>query len=273
MKRLLHLAPLAGLLVVLGLAVGLPQAGAIVNGTPDGGTNPIYPNVGIVYTDDHPWFVGFCSGSLISPTEFLTAGHCTSVFNPARVAHIRVTFDAQLRLSPDGLITNENWVGVTGWETHPDFVAHGLTGSMLNDVGVMHLKDPVDATPVQLPEVGFLDQAAAKGGLLGHEFDIVGYGLNSLDRSYLGQGLQANVTWDGQREFSTAVFKSLTPNDLVQFTGTCFGDSGGPHFYGGDQPNLEVALTSSGDPTCGNQDSSQRLDVPAVHDWLEQFTQ
>jgi hypothetical protein len=275
MRRLLRLTPLAVVVVVLGLAVGLPQAGAIINGTPDDGTvdGIIHPNVGVVYNAANPWYYGFCTGTLISPTVFLTAGHCTSAFNPANSANIRISFDAHLLLSADDTIVAANPLEVSGWETDPDYVEpppSSGTVRILNDVGVFFLKDPIDdVTPATLPNVGFLDDMAAKGGLVGHEFDIVGYGLNSYKGGTYFHSPHVNFTWNQEREYSTALFKALTPNNLAQGAGTCYADSGGPHFYGGDQPNLEVALTSSGDPVCGPEDNSQRLDTKSVHDWLQ----
>lgn len=275
MRRFLRLTPFAVVFVVLGLAVGLPQAGAIINGTPDDGTTPIYPNVGIVYNDANPWQNGFCSGTLISSTVFLTAGHCTSAFIPANIAHIHISFDAHLSVSPQNTIVAPNPLDVTGWESHPDYVDPpplSLTAVIPNDVGVFYLKNPVaGVTPATLPDAGFLDEAAARHMLAGHEFDVVGYGLNSLTHPLASP--QASYTWNQEREYTTERFKSLTPNDLGQFgPGTCYADSGGPHFYGGDQPYLEVAVTSSGNPICENGawDSSQRLDTPAVHDWLQE---
>ena len=78
MRRLvLALAVLA----TLGLAVATP-AGAITNGTVDGAA---HPNVGGLVADqaysDGTWI--YCSGTLISPTVFLTAAHCvTSSYTP-----------------------------------------------------------------------------------------------------------------------------------------------------------------------------------------------
>ena len=282
MRRFLRLGPLAVVFVVLGLAVGLPRAAAIINGTPDDGTvdGIIHPNVGMVWGDATPWYGGFCSGTLISPTVFLTAGHCTAAFPPARISHIHVTFDAHLSLSPEGLTVAANPIDVTGWETHPDFgyppgnSGNSATVRVLNDVGVFFLKDPVyGVTPAELPDVGFLDEAAARNGLAGHEFDIVGYGWNSLTHPLASP--QTSYTWNQEREYTTERFMALTPNDLAQFgPGSCYADSGGPHFYGGDEPNLEVAVTSSGPPLCegsGTWENSQRLDTPAVHDWLQEI--
>src|SRR4051812_49797762 len=82
MRRRLLLT--AGLL----LAVLLPAApaSAITNGTADGGA---HPNVGGLVSatqyGDGTWL--YCSGTLISPTVFLTAAHC------AEGDRVGVTFD------------------------------------------------------------------------------------------------------------------------------------------------------------------------------------
>jgi Trypsin len=138
-------------------AVGLPQAGAIINGSPDDGTvgGIIHPNVGVVYYDDNPWYYWFCSGTLISPKVFLTAGHCISAFGPARISHVHVSFDAHVTLSQADAIVTANPVEVTGWETHPNYGEPPLnsgTVRILNDVGVFFLKEPVEGvTPAELP--------------------------------------------------------------------------------------------------------------------------
>lgn len=198
--------------------------------------------VGVLFANDRallpPGNAVFCSGSLISEHEFLTAAHCTQVLTQARISHYRVSFDEQLSLSADLVVQAENSIAVTGWATHPGFHTPPTAwnpGS--NDVGVIHL-DPtveVDATPVDLPEVGFLDEEAAQNGLNDHEFTNVGYGLYS-DFFTLGPSRRVSVT----------PFMALTSYALDQFGGTTAGDSGGPHFFGGDYPNLEVATTSSG---------------------------
>ena len=64
-------------------------AGAITNGELDG---TAHPNVGVMVVDFGAGPRRLCSGELIAPTRFLTAGHCTSflVNNPALLG---VTFD------------------------------------------------------------------------------------------------------------------------------------------------------------------------------------
>ena len=263
MNSLYRLTRLVGALVAIGLTLTLPQAGAIVGGTADNGT---HPNVGVFFINDRPALVvGFCSGSLISPHEFLTAGHCTSVLLPSRIEHYRVSFDDQLSLSPEGVIAPEHSIAVTGWTTHPDYsFPH-------NDVGVIHLgEDVTGITPIELPAVGFLEQKARSGELDGHTFTQVGYGINGIDRSW--KNPQANLVWDQRREFGPEQFQALTPDVTHVFGYGCAGDSGGPSFWGGEYPNLAVGTASSGPYSCVGPGTDQRLDTQSVHDFLKLFT-
>src|SRR3954452_14704632 len=81
MRRLVILAAAAATLILAA------PAGAITNGTADGNR---HPNVGGLVSptqySDGTWT--YCSGTLISPTVFLTAAHCAEA--DPRVA---VTFD------------------------------------------------------------------------------------------------------------------------------------------------------------------------------------
>ena len=136
MKGVVRRTGLVGLIALIGLALALPQAGAIVGGTHD---NDNHPNVGIVYLPDRPWFSGFCSGSLLSEHEFLTAGHCTAAFTAEGRTPDRlfVSFDEQVALTPEFVIFPAHPLAVTGWITHPEYSLHH------NDVGVIHLAQEV----------------------------------------------------------------------------------------------------------------------------------
>jgi hypothetical protein len=65
------------------MAVGVKAAQAITHGVPDNGEHPYVGQLFIYvpdeidprFTDPGAWFN--CSGTLISPTVVLTAGHCT----------------------------------------------------------------------------------------------------------------------------------------------------------------------------------------------------
>jgi secreted trypsin-like serine protease len=48
--------------------------------------------------------------------------------------------------------------------------------------------------------------------------------------------------------------------------GTCYGDSGGPHFLGGVESNLIVSVTVTGDAMCRASDKTYRIDTPWAED-------
>jgi secreted trypsin-like serine protease len=259
------------------LALAAPAA-AITNGGPDGEG---HPNVAAIIVALPPEFGGgnieFCTGSLLTPTLLLTAGHCTDGFDQFGIPDedISVTFDSDTRLS-----TAENApahsIAVTGHETHPAFRYGGLS-TAYNDVGLLHLATPVtDRAPVTLPPANWLAITAARNGLKDKQFLTVGYGLTGTNhRSLLNPN---NIpTFDDLRRVSWAPFSTLTPYQLGLQTntsatgggGACSGDSGGPTFPNwAGAPTWQVAVTTSGDPVCRSLSRRQRLDTPIVLDWL-----
>src|SRR5215204_2854818 len=98
-------------------------ASAITNGQPDGNAHPY---VGLmVALDEDGVPLWRCSGSLLSPTVFLTAGHC--VEEPAD--HVEVWFDegpvptdpdylAALAADPDGVISCNDSALFDGYPCH-----------------------------------------------------------------------------------------------------------------------------------------------------------
>ncbi|HKI22367.1 MAG TPA: hypothetical protein VKA24_03010 [Gaiellaceae bacterium] len=53
--------------------------------------------------------------------------------------------------------------------------------------------------------------------------------------------------------------------------GTCYGDSGGPHFLGGMTSSLLVSLTVTGDAMCRATDLTYRLDTYVAQEFLSPF--
>jgi hypothetical protein len=51
--------------------------------------------------------------------------------------------------------------------------------------------------------------------------------------------------------------------------GTCYGDSGGPHFLG--DTDMVVSLTVTGDAWCRATDVTYRLDTDSARSYLSQF--
>jgi hypothetical protein len=95
----------------------------------------------------------------------------------------------------------------------------------------------------------------------------VGYGLREGSPP-------PNLQDNEDRWYSTSPYGGLTQNNLhllqnEQATGeggTCFGDSGGPHFW--EDTLLLVSVTSWGDAICRSNDMTQRVDIASVLDWL-----
>ena len=79
------------------------------------------------------------------------------------------------------------------------------------------------------------------------------------------------------RWYSTSPYRGLTQNNLhllgnpvaIGEGGTCFRDSGGPHFW--EDTLIIVSVTSWGDEICRSTDMTQRIALASVLDWLAEF--
>ncbi len=237
-------------------------ANAITFGEPDGNR---HPNVGLLLGDfrGDGTPVPHCSGTLISATVFLTAGHCTLAFSELGITKVWVTFDSEFDPATSKLIP------AASFATHPDFDPRTL----FDDVGVVILSKPVrGVTPGTLPAENLLDQMKAAGTLQSQTFVNVGYGATAAFK-----GMPPTLAFDGVRRFSTSPYGDLTQNwlhllgnpDATGQGSTCSGDSGGPHFLG--DSNLIVSVTSWGDAICRSLDMTQRVDTRSVRAFLDDF--
>jgi len=236
-----------------------PPAGAITFGTVD--TTNRFPHVGAViaeYNEPGTKEV-LCSGTLISPTVFLTAGHCTAFLESIGVQDVWVTFDPSFDAASP-LIHGT-------YHTHPLFGSGGQSNTY--DLAVIVLDTPVvGIAPARLPTLNQLSGMSLKR----QRFTAVGYGTVRDDKT---KGPQT-LSFDGMRRYADQGFRSLTKawlnlsmNPSTGSGGTCYGDSGGPHFLAGT--NVVVSITVTGDRFCRASDVTYRLDTPWARDFLAQY--
>jgi secreted trypsin-like serine protease len=254
------------LLAVVALLASLATASAanaITYGTPTGAS---YPYVGGLVTDltssgqQVEPFV-YCSGTLISPTVFLTAAHC-DISDRTGNDTACVTFDPAL--------TERSKLYCGTFVASPYYT---WRQNDPNDVAVVVFDKPIrgitPATVVQ--EVGYLDALAASGELdQSTEFVSVGYGGTEFTNAPGGPTAQYFDT----RMFAVGTFNALGPgyirisqNAATGSAGTCYGDSGGPQFLDG----LLVSITVTGDVLCKSTNVVQRLDTALVQEFLQQY--
>ncbi len=257
-------------------------ATASTGGTADG---EAHPNVGILfaYSDG----VRFrCSGTLVSSTVLLTAGHCTDgvdgqvlVSFESVVAESLLEFDYPRAADVDAgyteaELTAAGFLSGTAY-THPDY--SGFTDiKNWNDIGVVELNEPVTTiTPAPIADIGTLD-AIAKSDLSKTLFTAVGYGTEVRKPASGPQKatpedfplIRRFVDMPGQKLTAQILQTNQNPNDDRGTGGTCTGDSGGPLFLNGEI----VAVTSYGNnDKCLGVGGNQRVDIAAAQDWLAEF--
>jgi len=253
---------LAGMLLVLGVVVGGANA-VTTNGFPDNGQ---HPNVGAIMVPARSG-VGYaevCSGTLVSPTVFLTASHCTA-FLEADSRPEFVTFDeTDVEPFPSGLIPATA-------HTNPAY-----TGGSRDDVSVMVLSTPVTTiAPAQLPPLGYLDTLGLDQK---SRLTVVGYGTSEKIIVKGENGPQ--FPFEGDRGFGIGGFNALTPQWLKMSqnaahgdSGACYGDSGGPTFLGAAPNDADVvlAVTTTGDVPCYSTNVAGRTDSPSARAFLSSF--
>jgi hypothetical protein len=256
---------LATMALAILLAGGVAQA--IINGEPDRGPN-VHPYVGAYVAKLEGDLLPVCSGTLISPRVFLTAGHCTQ-FEIERDRPAYVSFDPTYKPGASKLIKGTPYL-------HPNCNAEGCPRY---DAGVVVLNEPVRmATYGALPVAGLVDTLKE-----GKRLTTVGYGANGFDIDrepplppqpvFLGDRYSATVRLLNTKAPAIGeMYVKTTGVSLIKREGggTCVGDSGGPLFVP-DQQTI-VGVTSFGVPLwCSGPGYFQRMDLPRVLKWVRSF--
>ncbi len=242
--------PLALALVVLLAATVF----AITYGQPDGNR---HPNVGALVGTFNSGTYPYCSGTLISPTVFLTAAHCN-----IGTTTVNVTFDtayssrSKLHRGTYYADPQYNWA-----QDDP------------HDIAVVVFDKPItNIAPARLPARRQFDSLPHN-----QQFTAVGYGGQE---PIITQGSGPVIGYLDTREFATSTLNSVNPawlrlsqNPSTGDGGTCYGDSGGPNFLGAGktETNIIAGITITGDAICRSTNVIYRLDTESARNFLSAF--
>ena len=253
-------------MVTLGLLAGPMAAHAIKNGDMDGDGHP-YVGLMIAKVDGVPLWR--CSGTLISPTLFLTAGHCTD-----GATSVEVWFDPDMQT--DSAAKGYPFTGEASGTpyTHPQYNPNAFA---LYDLGIVVLNQSVVMSEYGvLPSLNQLDALKTRRGLKDVSFTAVGYGLQQSfpdAASFLENNVRVRMVATPQLlQINGGIvgFGSLLLSNSAATGGTCFGDSGGPNFI--DGTNVIAGVTSFGlNGTCSGTGGVYRVDRQDDLDWLATF--
>jgi hypothetical protein len=278
MRRVVLVLAMMALAILLASRV----AQAIINGEPDRGPDA-HPYVGAYVAKEGGKLRPVCSGTLISPNVFLTAGHCTEV-EVERNRPAYVSFDPTYKPGASKLIRGTPYLHPKACLTAqegcvPAPVSEAIVGHRRYDVGVVILKDPVRmATYGALPEAGLVDTLKE-----GQRLTAVGYGATGYEIDgepppqpqlvYPDDRYRATVRLLDTKDPDVGdMFVKTTGVSLIKGKGegTCYVDSGGPLFVP-DQHTV-VGVTSWGSPrVCRGPAYYQRVDLPRVLKWVRSF--
>jgi Trypsin len=273
------------LLTATGLSIlSLAPALAVTDGEKDGARHPAVVLL-LMEVNGAPAFR--CSGTLLSPTVLLTAGHCTDNFPGSPYTGMRVftesDVEAGIGITNNYPFAGQNAVEAVHWEAHPLYESGPF---VLHDVGIVILQAPGVILPPgysygTLPVANQFDALKTQRGRQDLTFTAVGYGLQKSFPDAASFHIQASRT----RYMATPQLIQInTPGFTGDFSlllsnnantgGTCFGDSGGPNFYssGPTETNIVAGVTSFGiNGNCAGTGGVFRMDRQNVLDFVKRF--
>ena len=260
MKKFLHLFSFLVALSFVG------SASAVTNGDLDEDGHPFVGLMVALDGDGNPLWR--CSGTLVSPTIYVTAGHCTE----APAVRATIWFDADVESGIPG-----NGYPFVGEVSGTAFVSpdYNPAAFFVNDLGVVVLDEPYHLTEYAelVSEPGVLDAMKTRRGRQNQDFTAVGYGLQRINPVFVEAERVRMVATPHLIQINTPGFTgdfSILLSNNHSTGGTCFGDSGGPNFIG--DSNVIGGVTSFGiNGNCAGTGGVYRLD--RAHDlaWLATF--
>jgi hypothetical protein len=209
----------------------------------------------------------------------VTAGHCTATAGQKNLG-TWVSFEPSITFA--GYEKYGSWIDYFDKEwikadvvPHPQYSDYAAFPNTY-DVGVVLLKRAVRSTTYgALPPLGLLD-LVVKQPARDRLFTVVGYGMQGVLKPFYGDAydryvatvalIELNSMHDGDQQ--SAKF-SNNPGRGNGSGGTCYGDSGGPVFYG--STNMVTAVVSWGNTPCIGVDYQFRLDTPVAQDFVKPY--
>jgi len=280
-KSLVILVTLISMLVMVG------SVSAITWGEPDGDDHPQV--VAILYLRPTGFFT--CTGTLLSPTVVLTAGHCTEEGGQNNVA-TWVRNDPLIDVASEAV----NYPTIFDWLAdlwvfgaavpHPQFDDYAELPDTY-DIGVVLLEEAIDVPQYgEMPDLDYFDfLEKGRGSIKKRRAVVVGYGdqvaIPAFEQAdferyrgisaVIGVGKGANA---GPQNFKF----TNNPGKGSGSGGTCSGDSGAPAFWidrdSGEETNTIMAINSYGiTPLCNGNDYQFRTDTATALDFVNSCLQ
>ncbi|MFC1996718.1 trypsin-like serine protease [Chloroflexota bacterium] len=257
------------------LAIAVSSVGAITDGELDGEDHP-HVVLLLMEVGGEPMYR--CSGTLLSPTVLLTAGHCTSNYPDEPFSGMRVFTESDVENGANSYpYAGNNSVEAVSWAAHPGYETEDPF--YFHDVGIVVLAEHIELDVYgELPELDQFDGLVLPSGKSDKtKFTSVGYGQ------------QAIFTDEAQWELASERIRMVANPFLLQLNvegitgdysmllsnnhstgGTCFGDSGGPNFLG--DTNIVAGVTSFGmNQNCAGIGGVFRTDRADVLDFIDDY--
>ncbi len=283
MRQLKHASRLLLVAVAAALALFAMPASAVTDGELDGNGHP-----GVVLllmeVNNAPAFR--CSATLLSATVVLTAGHCTNNFPDSPYTGMRVFTQSDVQA---GIGTTNNYPNAgpnayeaSSWAAHP---LYETAPFFVHDVGVVVLAGagvPTSVIPASaygtLPTLNQLDVLKTQRGHQARSFTSVGYGLQKsfpTPASFLASNTRTRyVAHPHLIQINGGIVGdfSLLLSNNHSTGGTCFGDSGGPNFLGGNNSRVVAGVTSFGlNGNCAGTGGVFRMDRQNVLNFVNGY--
>lgn len=237
----------------------------ITDGTVDGNRHPAVVLI-IMDVAGEPAFR--CSGTLISPTVVLTAGHCAG--EPGEFSGLRVFTESDVENGDNNYpFRGPNTIEAKKWASHPQYTNAAF---FLHDVGVVVLSKAVKLAGNQYGQLPSVNQLDALKPSSATTFTAVGYGLQLINPVFVQADLIRMLATPHLVQINTGFTGnfSLMLSNNASTGGTCFGDSGGPNYLGNS--NVIAGVTSFGlNGSCGGTGGVFRVDRQNVLDFVNGF--